>query len=639
MPTAPTTEARQRATEATLRPDVKITRVSTEAQKKVARLQEKVKEEPRVAIEDMATAEPIDPAKIAESQENYQFKKADGSADTTTYAAQKSDEKTAVDSLKQFVETGVVTGGLEQKVLDHLVKDTVIKKQLEAFVGAGNSIDLGNADVRGAVTKILENPVYVQSLRDALSGALSESTSELGDTIASKERAYDEAKRKWQKSTDELVKLEGSVTTPGSLAEKTNKLNTEFVRGAVGGPPTKADTIANLEANEGTLNRELSVLQAAQDKDNTRLAALRSQRDAASASGKTGDATIAQRQIDAIETAMRERETLEIKPRDAQVQELNNLRHERDSLKKEVEETIPARIEQLKDELVGLNEQKFATQADFDRATLEFKDAVNGRVKGFQEMAGAQAVQFVKAEIAHAQNIEQTRLQKAIEKAEAAGDKQLAALLKSVETRWDSPRDHKVAKWKNAEIKPDEAKVKPDLDVLFAGGPEELGKQLFLETVPDPSNPGKFITRRAINPETKRAYKDDEIKAAMEKEGFKQVQEEAVQRVLGKALELGLVNKDNAQQILQTTWGVDALKKAREWNKSVDEQLKLFEKKSGIKNILDPKNIAELTKKNKKFSLWLLLTMLSPGLGFIVGSGLLTKSMISSGGEHGEKAH
>lgn len=619
---APTVaEVRQTATEATIRPDINPTRTSSAAEKKAAALQAEVGKSPRAGTEEMAAVEPINPAKITKSQENYTFKKADGTADTTTYTTERNGEKNAVDEIVDFLDNGTYTPAVEQKILIDILKVSDIKKLLDTLQGGpiipGTTVL--NTEVKNSLKKIAENPIYQGQLRDALNGGLDGSSVSLSETIGAKERTFNEASRLVGKKGDELDRYNNPTT--GELHVKTRQLRTEFTPSVPGALSTKADRISELETRSGRTTRELSLLQAAQNQDNGEIGRLRAQlTEARVAKASAADIKKIQDGIDILETGVRDRETIDINPRQMEVDELNRLHTERTELERAVNEILPQKIEQINQELVTLKEAKFAAQADKESAEKTYKQAVGDRVEMFQGMIGQEAGKFVRAEIAHAENVERTRLATAIAEAEAAGDKVKADILRSLEDRWDTDvlKGHRVLRWKapDTRVEPDEAKVQPDLEVLLKDGREGLVKGLF-------KNPDGTLRK---NPDTGRNYTSTEITEKMKDATFvSALGDEAAYRVLGKSLKLGLVNENNAIKILQSSWGPEMLTKARTWNKTVDEQLKEFEKTHNI-----PWNkILEESKKHKKLGIWLLLTLMFPIPGMMVGGGLLTKELFS----------
>lgn len=640
-PPTPTSEQiRAQATEAMVIPDIQGTPRNPKA-KALQEVQRRLGADK--AMEAMASVEPIDTGKVTKSQdENYTFTKKDGGRDDVAYASEKGREKTAVDEVVVFLDSGVYTDAVRDKILTDVLKISEVKSILEKM--QGGAIVPGttalNSNVENSLKKIAKNPAYKAQLRDSLNGALDSSIASLGEAIGAKERIAEEAHRKWKNANDELDHLNdtSALPHPDSLKAKQKALD-DYTKArptyvVVDTPSNDAEKIIQREFNFISWTNQVRDLTRERDTaagQKAKLEVEKAQLEATGASRNPAQTarlnTINTVDIPAQEGLISAKDAL-ILPIQAQLDELAALKRDRDALKIEVTSTIPQRINQLTGEVFTLNEDYQNALKAFNDAKKEFENAIQGRVKIFEGMIGQEAGKFLLSEIQRVEARERTRIDEAIAQRAREGDKIGEDLLKSLDTRWESQitKRRGLLRREKTETEIDPVLVKGGVDTLLTGGKEHFLQSLFK----DPSGAMR------INPGTGSVYSQNDIDEKMKDTEFvNSVGSEAIHRVLGAGIRTGAVNKDNAPVILRASWGAEALVKAREWNKSVDEQLKLFEKE----HKLSPGGIINEAKKHKKLGFWLMLMLLSPAAGTLLGGALLAKNMVKSDSGAGEAGH
>lgn len=601
MPTAPPIEqTRAKVAEAVVGPEVGpvIGRALTPVEKEIQRIQEKLKESPREGTEAMATIPPIDALKRSRSSEKYDITHGDGTVDKVTHARLKTQEERAMKTIAEMVDKRGFTPGVKQAVFEGVMQVPQVKKYLEALAGvAPGALTAANPAIENALRKIAENPTLLMSVHsgaeDLLEGNVASQLAEKERLRTTAEQKRDAIRREKDDRESEFANVEADYAAfkPGGLKDVRMK---------------------TLQGTEEADKAKVDPVQSQIDDKNRQITDLETDRAAARVREAKGlTATPSAADLDAqIGVLKGEIGTLEggITAEKSRLQELQSLRTRKGELKTEYDRLNPE-VTRLQKEFSDAVNALHAANADVNSESIDLERQLQARVDNFQKLISEKTAELLTAEIQHGVTLEQRNYQESLTKAAEAGDKHANEMLKLLNNRWSeipgivTPRD----------------RIEPDLNNLLASQ-DQFVRGLFQETDYTTSPP---TIRNRINPETGSTYTTPEIDEKLADKAFmERVAGPASVNMLQKALREGMVDASMAERIWASEGGEAALQSALEKNKAAQEFMKNFEKEhdSDWKDIL---------KKNPRFKIWLLMMILSPGLGTLFGLGVLGADMIS----------
>lgn len=605
MPIAPTTaEVRQTAAESLLTKNK--TGLTLEQQQRRQGVRDAAARSPREGTTEIAASQPIDPAKKTQSERNYTYKDKDGKDVEDT--SNKGKEALAVQEMIDVLDNGAAID--TNKILSAALTIPEIKRALEALQGGALSGGVvPNADVIAELQFLGGNTAFREQLRESLNNFLDAPITE-GRQLGEKQRALEAAEAKRKKAADELREL---IKVGGKKETQEAKYKKDYqTTGST--PPSEQDKIDILSANESAHKRSIARFQADTARDQDTIADKRAQLVAAKASG-TNPGLIASLgvQIKDLEKVISDREDKDIKPLQDQLDDLNKLRIDKEALRKEVEETIPNRINELDgaDGIVArLTGEKLAAQADYEGAELRYKESAAARAKNAETMIRNQMGRFLQDELRHYNTLADESYRGEIQRASDAGDKHATEMLTILNNRWvEIPG-----------VATSEQRIEGDLNNLLSGGPDQYIKGLFQETDYSTTPP---TVRNRMNPETGAPYTGPEITAKMADPNFKTlVENPATLKLLRRSISEGIFanNPEIAERIVETEWGERLMTEALAKNKAAQELMNNFAK--------EHKDNWGLIKKNPRFKIFILMMLLSPGMGTLFGLGVLGADMI-----------